>query len=814
MKKAITISIFLMAWTASHASRTETVNGITWTYEPSGYASIQNWQSGVGYRSAISTTITGAITVPSTLGGVPVRSIGQSAFLGCSGITSITIPDSITGIHDSAFSGCDGLADEDGFVIIRGKLYSYVGSSSEVIVPNNVTIGDFAFYDCDTLESVIISEGVKNIGAYSFSGCKKLAQVTIPNSVTNIGSTAFSDCNELTSAKISQYVCLKTIVEIFPSVTNVIVSEGVSTIGAECFSGCESLQSITLPQSVTSIREKAFKDCISLKTVRFLGDAPDAEENIFQGTPRTLTVQVEGGSIGWSGGVSTVLPSSWCDRAIAYADGSGSGGTGQVDPVQPVVTNFVYTTVTNEVHHYSAVTNYIYSTVTNYVFSTVTNEVFHYSTVTNEIFHYTTVTNVVKYVPEPGASPDAGYGINVGAGGETVIAGAAGWDAFGVPDGMEWNKETGTLSGRAKLSGAYDLILVSGSGADTKIMRTTLTVAPYDTIVGYVGVAFSQSGAPLDNLKSYKTLPAGLKWKNGTLSGVPTKAQALDLETADGEPVKIEIKALPDSVVGTFDGCVYFPPSDPTNGVANTCDIGGTITLTATAAGKISASVKTAKKTYSFSMASWAKFAEGDAFTLEASAELKTGEVLEVNATVRDGAAIVLAKLSGGEFGGPRGTALPEESGGDGCVTVLARDMYAKNGSKWIDEEAHGLMAKCKGTYQFGFDAVEDGGHGVTALPAWTLRPVAKVEVAFLKVVLKDTGVATITGTLPDKTKVNLSAKATASAVDGSDKVEIEIVSAAFPGKATVLPVEIDLMNDGSFAEGRENCGIIYSVKQ
>ena len=471
--------------------------------------------------------------------------------------------------------------------------------------------------------------------------------------------------------------------------------------------------------------------------------------------------------------------------------------------------------MTNEVHHYSAVTNYIYSTVTNYVFSTVTNEVHHYSTVTNEIFHYTTVTNVVKYVPEPGASPDAGYGVNVGAGGETVIAGAAGWDAFGVPDGMEWDKETGTLSGRAKLSGAYDLILVSGSGADTKIMRTTLTVAPYDSIVGYVGVAFSQSGAPLDNLKSYKTLPAGLKWVSGgrgatalpgVLQGVPTKAQTLDLETADGEPVKIEIKALPDSVFGTFDGCVYLPPSDPTNGVANTCDIGGTIALTATAAGKISASVKTAKKTYSFSMASWAKFAEGDAFALEASAELKTGEVLEVDATVRDGATMVLAKLSGGEFGD------------DGCVTILMKDVYAKNGSKWIDEEAHGLMAKCKGTYQFGFDAVEesdDGGHaGRVTLPAWTLRPVAKVEASFLKVVLKDTGVATITGTLPDKTKVNLSAKATASAVDGSDKVEIEIVSAAFPGKATVLPVEIDLMNDGSFAEGRTDCGIIYSVKR
>ena len=440
--------------------------------------------------------------------------------------------------------------------------------------------------------------------------------------------------------------------------------------------------------------------------------------------------------------------------------------------------------------------------ITNFTYETITNEVVNYTVITNVEHIYTTVTNVVKYVPEPGTSPDAGYAIGAGENRELAIAGAAGWDAFGVPDGMEWDKATGTLSGQAKRSGTYDMMLVSGSGADTQIMRTTITVAPFDKIVGYVGVAFSQSGAPLDNLKSYKTLPAGLKWKNGVLSGVPTKAQTLDLETADGEPVKIEIKALPDSVVGTFDGCVYFPPSDPTNGVANTCDIGGTITLTATAAGKISASVKTAKKTYSFSMASWAKFAEGNAFTLEASAELKTGEVLEVNATVRDGATMVLAKLSGGEFGD------------DGCVTMLVKDVYAKNGSKWIDEEAHGLMAKCKGTYQFGFDAVEDGGHGVTALPAWTLRPVAKVEASFLKVVLKDTGVATITGTLPDKTKVNLSAKATASAVDGSDKIEIKILSAAFSGKTITLPVEINLMNDGSFAEGRTNCGIIYSVER
>ena len=711
----------------------------------------------------------GEVVVPSHLGGRPVLGLARNAFQGTK-VTSVVLPEGLIEIGERGFCEC--------------------GTLQSVAISSSVTnIGCGAFIGCTNLLEVTIPEGVREIRDECFKGCISLQSVSLPSTTTNIGSQTFSGCRNL---------------------SNLMLSEGLERIGNLSFSGCYKITDMTFPISFKAIvGSQALGDCYRLTNVTFRGDAPRHDYNVFNHSSRDLIVHVPVGSKGWDGNPeSTALPKYWPYNTEGGRRIVHIGETVNDEP--PVVTN------------------YVYSTVTNYIFSTVTNEVFHYSTVTNEIFHYTTVTNVVKYVPEPGASPDAGYGINVGAGGETVIAGAAGWDAFGVPDGMEWNKETGTLSGRAKLSGAYDLILVSGSGADTKIMRTTLTVAPYDTIVGYVGVAFSQSGAPLDNLKSYKMLPAGLKWVSsgrgatalpGVLQGAPTKAQALDLETADGEPVKIEIKALPDSVVGTFDGCVYFPPSDPTNGVANTCDIGGTITLTATAAGKISASVKTAKKTYSFSMASWAKFAEGDAFTLEASAELKTVEVLEVNATVRDGAAIVLAKLSGGEFDGHAGrVTLP----GDGgvidttlpCVTILEKDVYAKSGSKWIDEDAHALMAKCAGTYQFGFDAVESGGVIDTALPAWTLRPVAKVEAAFLKVVLKDTGVATITGTLPDKTKINLSAKATASAVDGSDKVEIKIVSAAFSGKTTTLPIEVNLMNDGSFAEGRANCGIIYSVKR
>ena len=104
------------------------------------------------------------------------------------------------------------------------------------------------------------------------------------------------------------------------------------------------------------------------------------------------------------------------------------------------------------------------------------------------------------------------------------MPGAAGWDAFNIPDGMAWDKATGALVGTPVRSGVYDVLLVSGSGASTKIIRTTLDVAGYAVITGYVGVAFSASGLPVSDLKSYSKLPAGLAWKNKVLSGVPTKA--------------------------------------------------------------------------------------------------------------------------------------------------------------------------------------------------------------------------------------------------------------------------------------------------
>jgi len=104
-----------------------------------------------------------------------VTYIDESAFEGCSGLTSVTIPNSVTDIGGSAFEGCKGL--------------------TSVTIPNSVAfIGDHAFSWCTELASVTIPNSVTYIGDYAFSGCSGLTSVTIPNSVTYIGGSAFEDC--------------------------------------------------------------------------------------------------------------------------------------------------------------------------------------------------------------------------------------------------------------------------------------------------------------------------------------------------------------------------------------------------------------------------------------------------------------------------------------------------------------------------------------------------------------------------------------------------------------------------------------------
>ena len=154
-------------------AETETVNGITWTYTVSdGKATVGG---GSDSTPAVSTATTGAITIPFSLGGYPVTSIGNYAFYNCRGLTTVAIPDSVISIGNNAFYYCRGLMS--------------------VRMPGGVkSIGERAFCYCSGLTSVMIGDGVTSIGERAFVRCSGLTSVTIPGSVTNIGIYAFHDC--------------------------------------------------------------------------------------------------------------------------------------------------------------------------------------------------------------------------------------------------------------------------------------------------------------------------------------------------------------------------------------------------------------------------------------------------------------------------------------------------------------------------------------------------------------------------------------------------------------------------------------------
>ena len=179
-----------------------------------------------------------------------VTSIGESAFRGCSGLTSITIPNSVISIGEYAFRGCSGLTSitisNRVTSIGHGVFYDCTGLTS-ITIPNSVTsIGESAFYNCYGLTSITIPNSVTSIGNTAFYRCSFLTSITIPNSVTSIGNAAFRSCFFLTS---------------------ITIPNSVKTIGNEAFDNCSRLKSITIPNSVTSIGKLAFDFCEKLTQV-------------------------------------------------------------------------------------------------------------------------------------------------------------------------------------------------------------------------------------------------------------------------------------------------------------------------------------------------------------------------------------------------------------------------------------------------------------------------------------------------------------------------------------------------------------------
>ena len=198
-----------------------------------------------------------------------VKNIKSGAFNGCE-ITSITIGKNLSEIGPSAFFNCDDLneiklSDEndeyvyvDGCLIRRSDNTLVLGLASAVIPETVVSIGDYAFAYRKNLSEIAIPSSVTAIGSYAFANCENLKTIEVSESVKSIQSCVFKNCVSLTKATWRTLVSVPdSVFENCSALTDVKLSS-VAKIGERAFSGCIGLKEIILPQSLTEIGEYAF----------------------------------------------------------------------------------------------------------------------------------------------------------------------------------------------------------------------------------------------------------------------------------------------------------------------------------------------------------------------------------------------------------------------------------------------------------------------------------------------------------------------------------------------------------------------------
>ena len=220
------------------------------------------------------------LSIPELLYGNKVTSVGDSAFYGYSNLESIDIPDSIESISDYAFANCDNL--------------------QTVTISENSRlreIGDRAFCEDEQLDTLLIPDGVQKIGEYAFYNCKAITNVQLGERLKYIGSAAFSGCKNLTYIAIdpyNEYFCSVNGILYDKDCTHIVsapggykgvlkIPEGITEISRYAFSYCEKITEIEFSSSVKYIGDGAFENCNGLKSILIPETIEDVGTQIFAG---------------------------------------------------------------------------------------------------------------------------------------------------------------------------------------------------------------------------------------------------------------------------------------------------------------------------------------------------------------------------------------------------------------------------------------------------------------------------------------------------------------------------------------------------
>ena len=301
--------------------------------------------------------------IPSSIKSVTITggNIPSHAFLNCSSLTSITIPNSVTSIGDWAFNNCSGLTSiviPDSVTNIGEKSFKNCSSLRNIVIPDSVvSISAETFYNCSGLTSIVISDSVTSIASGAFRGCSSLTSITLPfigaSSAASNGydqvfgyifgytisdsSVSGATYQYYGNSKYYHYYIPSSIMSVTITgkniprnaffncrgLTSVSIPDSVTTIGSEAFSGCSGLTSITIPDGVTSIGNYAFDGCSGLTSITIPDIVTSIGSSAFSGCSslESITIPFVGAKAGVTSSDTYQYPFGYIFGTSSYTGG-------------------------------------------------------------------------------------------------------------------------------------------------------------------------------------------------------------------------------------------------------------------------------------------------------------------------------------------------------------------------------------------------------------------------------------------------------------------------------------------------------------
>lgn len=245
-----------------------------------------------------------------------IRYIGDMAFDSCYGLKELTIPDGVESVGSYILSNCNSLEELTmpklfgGFlasafggeyssdygcvpnslktVTIKGESipdYAFTNLSGieEIYLPDAISIGEYAFFQCSSLQSVELSSDIQNIGRYAFENCSSLQAIVLPQGITRIEDGTFVNCTSLAYVDVASdltYVGESAFASC-ENLASVYLGNVITDISSSAFSNCKSLTSVSIPSTVIRIGESAFANCAALSQVEFHEGLQEISANAF-----------------------------------------------------------------------------------------------------------------------------------------------------------------------------------------------------------------------------------------------------------------------------------------------------------------------------------------------------------------------------------------------------------------------------------------------------------------------------------------------------------------------------------------------------